>query len=238
MLRSRPELVHPWRVSLAEARAIQRRLASHVRLEPLPAEGGGAPCLAAGVDLAYELSGERAWAAAVVMDERLHVVERRVVCGEPDMPYVRGYLGFREGRLALAALEALEHVPDVVFLDGHGVVHERGLGLASHIGVMLDVPTVGVPKTPFHSIDHQPAEERGSYYVLTKEWGATGASIRLRSGSKAVYVSPGHRTDLDSAIALALRWSTGRHRVPEPLQAAHTLSRLALGGEVPCDAEV
>lgn len=236
-LHVRPELVHPWRVSAEEARAIQCALACEVRLEPLPAEGAGAPRLAAGVDLAYDLAGTRAWAAAVVMDERFTVLERRVVCGEPDMPYVRGYLGFREGRLTLAVLERLGLTPDVVFLDGHGVVHERGLGLASHVGVLLDVASVGVPKTPFHSIDHQPAHGRGSFYVLTKEWGAAGASIRLRDSSKAVYVSPGHRVDLGSAIALALRWSTGRHRVPEPLQAAHTLSRLALSAEVPCDAE-
>jgi deoxyribonuclease V len=238
MLSVRREFAHPWRVPADQAREIQRRLADEVRLTPLPAEGPGAPALAAGVDLAYDLTGKRAWAVAVVMDEHFHVLERRVVCGEPDMPYVRGYLAFREGRLTVAVLTALQHVPDVVFLDGHGVVHERGLGLASHVGVLLDVPAVGVPKTPFHSIDHQPPPGRGSYYVLTKEWGATGASIRLRDDSKSVYVSPGHRVDLDSAIALAMRWSTGRHRVPEPLSAAHTLSRLALLGQVPCEHEV
>lgn len=237
MLRVRPEFAHPWRVSAEEAREIQRRLAAHVRLRPLPAEGPGSPRLAAGIDLGYDLPGDRAWAAAVVMDERFDVVERRVACGEPDMPYVRGYLAFREGRLTLAVLQLLEHVPDVVFLDGHGVVHERGLGLASHAGVLLDVPTVGVPKTPFHAIDRQPEPGRGSYYVLTKEWGAQGASIRLRGGSKAVYVSPGHLVDLRSSIALAMRWSTGAHRVPEPLAAAHTLSRLAILGDVPCDLE-
>jgi deoxyribonuclease V len=237
MLRERPELAHPWRVTPEEARAIQRRLAAEVRLQPLPAEGPGAPTLAAGVDLGYDLPGQHAWAAAVVMNERFEVVEQRVVCGEPDMPYVRGYLAFREGRLTIAVLELLECTPGVVFLDGHGVVHERGLGLASHIGVLLDVPAVGVPKTPFHAIDHQPASARGSYYVLTKEWGAQGASIRLRGGSKAVYVSPGHLVDLESSIALALRWSTGSHRVPEPLAAAHTLTRLAILGDVPCERE-
>jgi deoxyribonuclease V len=154
------------------------------------------------------------------------------------MRYVRGYLAFREGRLTVEVLERLRCAPDVVFLDGHGVVHERGLGLASHVGVLLEVPTVGVPKTPFHAIGREPGRERGDYYVLTKEWGATGASIRLKGGSKQVYVSPGHRVDLDSAIALALRWSHGDRRVPEPLAAAHTLSRRALHGELPCDAEV
>ncbi len=235
MLRVRPELAHPWRVSAEEAARIQRRLAGEVALLRLSAEGEGAPRFAAGVDLAYDRAGGRAWAAAVVMDERFRIVEERVVCGEPDMPYVRGYLAFREGRLTLAVLSLLEHDVGVVFLDGHGVVHERGLGLASHVGVLLGVPAVGVPKTPFHAIDHEPEKPRGSYYVLTKEWGAQGSSIRLRAGSKPVYVSPGHLVDLDSAIALALRWSSGHHRVPEPLAAAHTLSRRAMAGAVPCE---
>ena len=142
-------------------------------------------------------------------------------------------LAFREGRLTVAALLALRTEPDLVFCDGHGTVHERGLGLASHIGVLLDVPVIGVPKTPFHAIDREPDAPRGSYYVLTKEWGAEGAAMRLRTGTKPVYVSPGHKVDLESAIALCLRWSTGRHRVPEPLQAADTLSKRARNGAVP-----
>ena len=83
---------------------------------------------------------------------------------------------------------------------------------------------------PFHSIDHDPGPARGDFYVLTKEWGAQGASVRLKSRVKPVYVSPGHLVDLPSALALALVWSTGRHRVPEPLSAAHTLSREARNG--------
>ena len=89
---------------------------------------------------------------------------------------------------------------------------------------LLGVPTIGVPKTPFHAIDHEPGPHRGDHYVLTKEWGAQGASVRLKAGSKPVYVSPGHLVDLPSALALALAWSSGRHRVPEPLSAAHTMS--------------
>ena len=135
-----------------------------------------------------------------------------------------GLLAFREGRLSLEALQALDTRPDLIFVDGHGTVHERGLGLASHLGVLLGIPSIGVPKTPFHAIDHAPGPERGSFYVLTKEWGAEGAAMRLRTGVKPVYVSPGHLVDLESAIRLCLAWSTGHHKVPEPLQAAHTLS--------------
>jgi deoxyribonuclease V len=218
---------HEWRVSAEEAHETQCRLAGFVRLEPMAAEGPAAPRLAAGVDVGYSRDGMLAWAVAVVLDTSMKVVERRVVHGEPDRPYAPGLLAFREGRLSLQALCALETEPDVVFCDGHGVVHERGLGLASHLGVLLDLPTIGVPKTPFHAIDHDPGPKRGDYYVLTKEWGAQGAAIRLRSNAKPVYVSPGHRCDLPSAIALALAWSTGRHRVPEPLQAADTASKLA-----------
>lgn len=214
-------------MSREEAAAIQRRLASQVVLRPLVAEGPGSPRFAAGADVAYSSDGAKAWAAAVVMDRRFRVVATSVACGEPDAPYAPGYLAFREGRVTLEALAALPVRPDLVFIDGHGVVHERGLGLASHIGLLLGVPSIGVPKTPFHSIDHEPGVERGDYYVLTKDWGAEGASVRLKRRTKPVYVSPGHLVDLQSALALALLWSTGAHRVPEPLSAAHTLSTQA-----------
>ncbi len=217
-------LLHPWRVSRPEATAIQQRLAQEVVLAALPARGQGSPRYAAGVDVAYSKDSGWAWAVAVVMDRRFDVVATAVAQGEPDAPYVKGYLAFREGRLSLEALSALAIAPELVFVDGHGVVHERGLGLASHLGVLLGLPTIGVPKTPFHPVERQPGPRRGDYYLLTKEWGAQGAAIRLKTRSKPVYVSPGHLVDLSSAVELALVWSTGRHRVPEPLSLAHTLS--------------
>ena len=220
----RPEPAHAWRVTRAGAAAIQVRMAQEVVLRPLATEGPESPRFAAGVDVAYARDGFRAWAVAVAMDRRFRIVSTSISEGEPDSPYAPGYLAFREGRLTLEALAGLQVEPDLVFLDGHGVVHERGLGLASHVGVLLGLPTIGVPKTPFHSIDHDPGPARGDHYVLTKEWGAQGASVRLKPRVKPVYISPGHLVDLPSALALALVWSSGRHRVPEPLSAAHTLS--------------
>ncbi len=217
-------LVHQWQVTRDEAAALQIRLAERVELRTLPAEGPTSPRFAAGVDVAYTKDGMYAWASAVVLDRRFRVVVTGAAEGEPDCPYAPGYLAFREGRLALEALLQLEVRPEVIFVDGHGVVHERGLGLASHLGVLLGLPTIGVPKTPFHAIDRDPGPKRGEYYVLTKEWGAEGASIRLKRGVKPVYVSPGNLVDLPSAIVLALSWSSGRHRVPEPLALAHTRS--------------
>jgi deoxyribonuclease V len=219
----RPELSHPWQVTRAQAAAIQMRLASEVILRLLAADGPASPRFAAGVDVAYRNDGSCAWAVAVVMNRRFEIVSISVAEGAPDSPYAPGYLAFREGRLTLEALAGLQVSPDLVFLDGR-VVHDRGLGLAAHVGVLLDLPTIGVPKTPFHAIDHDPGPRRGDYYLLTKEWGAQGASIRLKSRVKPVYVSPGHLADLPSALALALVWSSGRHRVPEPLSAAHTAS--------------
>jgi deoxyribonuclease V len=227
MLTLRTELKHPWRVARAQADAIQLRLAREVVLWPLDSEGRDSPSCAAGVDVAYAKDGSRAWAVAVVMDRRFRILSRATAEGVPDAPYASGYLAFREGRLTLAALGELDSPPDLIFLDGHGVVHERGLGLASHIGVLLDLPTIGVPKTPFHAVDRKPGPARGDHYVLTKEWGAQGASLRLKARANPVYVSPGHLVDLSSSIALALVWSSGRHRVPEPLAAAHTFSLLA-----------
>jgi deoxyribonuclease V len=228
-----PEHVHPWDVTFEEAAAVQRRLADEVIVRPLDPHSVRT---AAGVDVAYTKDGTGAWAAAVVMDRAFRVVATSVAEGVPDAPYAPGYLAFREGRLTIEALLGLGVEPDLVFLDGHGVVHERGLGLASHIGVLLGVPTIGVPKTPFHAIDRLPGPRRGDHYVLTKEWGAEGASVRLKAGVKPVYVSPGHLTDLASALALALAWSTGRHRVPEPLSLAHTMSVCTRNGEYSADA--
>lgn len=230
--RIHPWCAHSWCVSRSEAASIQTRLAAAVVLRPVPTEGPEAPRLAAGVDTAYSKDGSFAWAAAVVLDRRFRVVAQNVVSGVPDAPYASGYLAFREGRLSLEALGGLRVVPDLVFLDGHGVVHERGLGLASHVGVLLGTPTIGVAKTPFHAVERLPGVLRGDFYVLTKEWGAQGAALRLKRGVKPVYVSPGHLIDLASALSLCLAWSSGRHRVPEPLAAAHTLSVLARNADV------
>lgn len=161
MPHGREELGHTWNVSLGEAAAIQSRLAAEVELRPLASDGPGAPKLAAGVDAAYTKDRSHAWAAVVVMDARFRVVASAVVEGEPDLEYVPGYLAFREGRFTLEALRALDVEPDVVFLDGHGVVHARGCGLASHVGVLLGLPTIGVAKAPFHAIDHLPGPQRG-----------------------------------------------------------------------------
>ena len=215
---------HDWRVSREEAAGIQQQLAGRVVLNPLPAQGPGSPKYAAGVDVSYSLDGSRAWAAALVMDRRFRVLARTTAQGTPDSPFEHGYLAFREGRLTLEVLSYLEVEPDLVFLDAHGVVHERGLGMASHIGVVLGLPTISVPKTPYHPVSEAPGPVRGDYYVLRTERGAEGASIRLKSRVKPVYVSPGHLVDLPSAVALSLVWSTGRRRLPEPLAEAHTFS--------------
>lgn len=220
----RAELAHAWDVPREEATRIQQRLARLVDLRQLPADGPGSPLVAAGVDVAYANDGSSAWAVAVAMDRRFTVIAMSTAEGTPDSPYLPGFLAFREGRLTLLALAGLGLEPDVIFLDGHGVVHERGLGLASHVGVLLGVPTIGVPKTPFHAVDHAPGPRRGDHFILTKEWGAQGAAVRLKAGVKPVYVSPGHLVDLPSAVALSLAWSTGSRRVPEPLALAHTLS--------------
>lgn len=222
-----PEPAHPWRVSRPEAAAIQLRLAQQLVMAPLPAEGPGSPRVAAGLDAAYGPDGSRAWAAAVAMGRDMRVLGVAIAEGEPDAPYAPGYLAFREGRLLLEALARLAPAPDLLFIDGHGVVHERGCGLASHVGLLAGIPAIGVAKTPFHAIDRSPGPERGDVCVLTKEWGAQGAAVRLKTRSKQVYVSPGHLVDLPSAIDLALAWSTGERRVPEPLAAAHTASVLA-----------
>jgi deoxyinosine 3'endonuclease (endonuclease V) len=121
MPRVRPELAHAWGVSRIEAADIQEHLAAHVKLRPMTTHGPGAPTLAAGVDVGYTKDGPHAWAAAVVMDTRWQVVSSAIAEGVPDSPYAPGYLAFREGRLTLEALCALDVKPDLIFVDGHRI---------------------------------------------------------------------------------------------------------------------
>jgi deoxyribonuclease V len=138
-------------------------------------------------------------------------------------PYISGYLSFREVPAVLAALERLEARPDVVLCDGQGIAHPRRLGLASHLGVVTGLPTVGVAKSRLVG-EHPPAPERpGAWAPLTHRGELVGAVLRTRAGVQPVYVSPGHRVCLETSVALTLACTT-RFRLPETTRAAHRLA--------------
>ncbi len=129
----------------------------------------------------------------------------------------------REGPLTLRVLKKLATIPDVVICDGNGIAHPRRLGFASHIGVLLDIPTIGCAKSPLLPVENDPGEKRGDFAPITDHNQVLGASLRTRPGVKTVYVSPGHRIDLAAAIDVILAVTT-KYRLPEPIRHAHRLA--------------
>jgi deoxyribonuclease V len=185
--------------------------------------------LVAGADLAYLGDGSRAWAAVVLWSPADgSVVETVTVSGRPDFPYVPGYLSFREGPLLLRAFKRLQRRPDLVLFDGQGIAHPRGLGLAAHVGVLLDLPSVGCAKSRLVGEHGEPGPRRGDWAPLVLEGRRVGAVLRTREGVKPLWISPGHRM----GIAQAVKWALAccRTRVPEPIRLAEqAVNRLKAG---------
>ena len=210
--------LHPWQVTAAEAVAIQHRLRGEVRAEGEPGEVR----LVVGVDLS--LRGGTLRAAAVALDyPGLNVVARSLAERPLEFPYVPGLLSFREAPAILAALAELEVEPDLVFVDGHGRAHPRRLGIASHLGLLLDRPTIGVAKSILVG-RHEPAGPAvGDRAALLVDDEVVGYALRTRAGVKPVYVSVGHRLTLVAAVEWTLRCCRG-YRLPEPTRRAHQLA--------------
>jgi deoxyribonuclease V len=177
------------------------------------------PRLVAGVDIS--VGERRAWAAVVVLTwPGLEVVERRTAERELEFPYVPGLLSFRELPSIFEAYDALEREPDLVFVDGHGLAHPRRFGIASHLGVALDRPSIGCGKSLLVGQHREPLRNRGSRRALVHQGETIGCALRTRDGVRPLYVSIGHRIDLETAVRLVLRASP-RYRIPEPVRQAH-----------------
>lgn len=232
------ELAH-WPTGEAEARAVQDRLRAHVRHEQSGPEPGFAGTLV-GVDVAYDDERDLVAAAAVALDAvTLEVVEEATAVGRVAFPYVPGLLAFREIPTVLDALGRLGRTPDLVVCDGYGLAHPRRFGLASHLGVLTGLPAIGVAKNPFTSRYELPGVERGASSPLWDsrdpgggaggpgEEEVVGRVLRTQKGVKPVFVSVGHRIDLDRACAHTLHL-TPKYRIPETTRAADALCRRAL----------
>lgn len=208
-----------------EAQLLQEELARSVLLTPLRSP----PCHIAGADAAYSRDGSTVYGAAVVLDTvGWTLVDQAWAAGPVPYPYVPGLLAFREGPCLMEALGRLKASPDLVFFNGHGILHPRGLGLASHLGVLLQIPTIGCAQGPpvkgCAEGRNLPAE-RGSYAFLPAQQGNRflGALLRTRRGRKPLFVSPGHLITLEQAFHWTLAASV-RYRMPEPLRQAHILA--------------
>ena len=216
--------LHSWQVSPGQARDIQMQLASQVSRNSTV----NTPRLIAGVDISVKRGSEVATAAVVVLAyPELTLVETRVVNGKLSLPYIPGLLSFRESPLILAACEKLTLTPDLILVDGQGIAHPRRLGLASHLGLCLDIPTIGCAKSRLCGSYKMVGAAPGDYAELIDEGEVIGAVLRTRQGVNPVYVSIGHKVDLPTAIHWVLACCRG-YRLPEPARLAH----LAAGGSL------
>jgi deoxyribonuclease V len=206
---------HPWHVSTAEAREIQLSLRGKMSLEPCRADVQ----TVAGVDVG--MRGGMARAAVVVLSyPDLDPLDQSVAEARPEMPYVPGLLSFREAPAILAACQGLEIEPDLFVFDGQGFAHPRRFGIACHIGVILDKPSIGCAKSRLCGTHQEPGPEAGSYVHLYDGEEVIGAVLRTRNNVSPVYVSVGHRMDLETAINLVMGCCQG-YRLPETTRYAH-----------------
>lgn len=217
--------LHGWDLSPREAVALQRRLRTQVRCVDRIAELDRV----AGVDVAFEDGGAVTRAAVAVLEwPGLSLVEQALARRQTGFPYVPGLLAFRELPAIVAALETLEVMPGLILCDGHGLAHPRRFGIACHLGLLAERPTIGVGKTRLVGEDVEPDRERGARVPLVDRGETVGAVVRTRTGVRPVYVSPGHHVSLDTAVELVLR-AAPRYRLPEPIRAADRLAS-ARGG--------
>jgi deoxyribonuclease V len=209
--------LHPWRVSPAQAMAIQESLRDRLRIRPLDPW----PRLVAGADVAYSRTTQRIYAAVVVVIlPSLEPVEKAEVVAVARFPYLPGLLSFRELPSLLRAFRRLRTDPDTLLFDGQGLAHPRRFGLACHGGLLLGRPSVGCAKSRLLG-EHGPVgPQRGSLAELRVGETKAGTVLRTRDSVRPVYVSPGHLCDLHSAVDLVLA-TTPRFRIPEPIRLAH-----------------
>ena len=211
---------HDWPQAAPACRAIQRELTAHVDTR----DDLGPVRVLGGVDIGFEDGGQTTRAAAVTLDaDDLRVIESALVRLPTRMPYIPGLLSFREVPGALAALARLDAQPDLLFVDGHGTAHPRRLGVAVHLGLISGLPTIGVAKKRLTGEHDAVPDERGAHVALRDGEQIIGAVLRSRAGVKPIFISPGHRVCLDSALAWTCRALT-RYRLPETTRAADRLA--------------
>jgi deoxyribonuclease V len=209
--------LHDWELTCPQARQLQERLAGQVKIVSMTQP----VVTAAGLDCAFDKAGGHVLAVAVVLSfPELELIETASACVPLTFPYVPGLLSFREAPACLAAVEKLQTIPDLFLIDGQGIAHPRRLGIASHLGLFLDRPTVGCAKSRLIGTYHEPGSEKGDWSLLYDKDETLGAVVRTRTAVKPLFISPGHLCTLDDAVQWTLRLTT-RYRLPEPTRLAH-----------------
>jgi len=215
------DISHKWPKTVAEARAIQQAL----RHKVVTRDRIGKLRCVAGIDVGFENDGAVTRAAAVVLSfPELEPIEHAIAREKTRFPYVPGYLSFREVPAVLKAWNKLKTRPDLILCDAQGYAHPRRFGLACHLGVLLDIPSIGVAKSRLIGEEKgRLGQKKGSWAPLVHESEVVGAVLRTRDGVNPVYVSIGHRLSLKTAIDYVLRCTT-KYRLPETTRAAHHLA--------------
>ena len=211
-------LLTDWPKTVRDAKAVQETLARRVLQTPL----GHEPRTVAGVDAAF--SGGNTIAAATLFDYgSLTLLENTHAVMETRFPYIPGYLSFREGPALLAAISRLSAPPDLLIVDGQGIAHPRRIGIASFLGVLLGIPSIGCAKSRLTGVYEEPPQVRGAWSPLIDGGETVGAVLRTKEKVKPLFVSPGHLITLAEAIAVILRCAV-RYRLPEPQRSADSLA--------------
>lgn len=210
---------HPWDLSPNEAQRLQERLRAYISIEALPDEKIQS---VGGVDASF--SKTHLYAAAVVLDYRnLELIDEATASLPLTFPYIPGLLSFREAPAILNALARLKKLPDVLIVDGHGYAHPRRFGIACHLGVLLDLPTIGLAKSILVGKIGHLDEVEGSRAEIIEEEQVLGLALRTRKHIKPVYASIGHRVDLLSVARIVLNCSVG-YRLPQTSRLAHIIA--------------
>jgi deoxyribonuclease V len=208
---------HRWDVSPADAVALQHQLVTEIIYDqPLPLN---TIRYVGGVDVSVKENESQA-AVVVLSYPELQVVETVLARQPTPFPYIPGLLSFREGPALVEAFEKLQTVPDVFVFDGMGRAHPRRMGIAAHMGLWLQKPTIGCGKTHLTGKYTEPETPKGSYSNLTDRGEVIGVVLRTRDNVKPVYISPGHLIDLPSSIEIIMA-CTSKYRLPDPIRAAH-----------------
>jgi len=211
--------LHPWDVSPAEAIRIQEALRRRLDL----GEARRPTETVAGVDVSYDTRTPTVYAAVVVMRLDDHEILETATATRPaTFPYIPGLLSFREAPAVLQAVTRLKRRPDCLLCDGQGIAHPRRFGLACHLGLLLDLPSIGCAKSVLVGEYQEPPKKRGGFRMLIDRGEQVGIILRTRDGVEPVYVSPGYRMNTQQAREIVLK-ATGRYRVPEPTRQAHLL---------------
>jgi deoxyribonuclease V len=214
------KLHHPWNLTPAEAIALQRQLRDQV----VSRDEFGPIKHVAGADVGFENKGRITRAAVAILSfTELTLVEHSVIRIPTTFPYIPGLLSFREIPALLEAFKSITTTPEIILCDGQGQAHPRNFGIASHLGLILDIPSIGVAKSRLLGTHGAVPQGKGSWCPLKHEGKTVGAVLRSREGVKPVYVSSGHRLSLKTAIDIVMACTT-RYRLPETTRAAHSLA--------------